>query len=907
MPTSFDAEHGRLREDSTRESNWKRWGPYLAERQWGTVREDYSDSGDCWTYFPHDHARSRAYRWGEDGLLGFTDRECRLCFSLSLWNEKDSILKERLFGLTGPEGNHGEDVKELYYYLDSTPTHSYFKSLYKYPQNEYPYQQLIEENRSRSKEEREYELLDTKLFDNNEYFDISAEYAKNSPDDILIRIKIENRSSNDAPLHIIPTLFFRNTWSWGCKHEGCTMRPNIEQKDNENFLRTKHDTLEPFLFDINSDENQQMPEVLFTENETNVKRLYNVDNPKPYVKDAFNEYIINKRKDLVNPKRRGTKVGLYYRLNVKAKSSATIRLRLYRLLDDGKIPAKLDFKSIDEIIEKRINETNEFYSSTINSKLNKDERNIVRQAYAGLLHSKQFYHYIIDEWIDGDSDIMSASDARKKNIRNKDWLHLYCRDIISMPDKWEYPWFASWDLAFHVVPFAHIDPHFAKTQLRLFLREWYMHPNGQIPAYEFNFGDVNPPVGAWAAWRIYKMSTDKKEERDRSFLESVFLKYLMNFTWWVNRKDPDNQNLFAGGFLGLDNIGVFDRSAKLPEGGTMHQSDGTSWMCFYSLTMFAIAIELAGGVNGSPVIEAYEDMASKFFEHFVQIVDAMNVHGGTGLWDEEDGFYYDQVKCGKTDEITILKSRSLVGVMPLIAVSVLEVERIESLPGFKKRLEWFLKYKPSLRQHMTHRKSTKHDSSEAYLLAIPSEDRLRRMLAYILDENEFLSEYGLRSLSKYHDKHPYVFHGCHQEDQCVSYSPGESKTGMFGGNSNWRGPIWLCINYLVIEALERYHRSYGDDWKIECPTGSGKLMNLKEVSQELARRLVKIFLLDENGKRPCNGDDKIYETDPNFRDLLLFYEYFHGCTGRGLGASHQTGWTALIIQHIEDIAKLRKD
>ncbi|CAF3823937.1 unnamed protein product [Rotaria sp. Silwood1] len=904
MATSSNAEHKRLCEDEARTANWKRWGPYLAERQWGTVREDYSENGDCWNYFSHDQSRSRAYRWGEDGLLGFTDRECRLCFALSLWNEKDPILKERLFGLTGPEGNHGEDVKELYYYLDSSPTHSYFKSLYKYPQNEYPYKQLIEENRRRSKHEHEYEILDTKMFDNNQYFDIFAEYAKNSPDDILIRITIENRSSNDAPLHIIPTLFFRNTWSWGCKHEGCTMRPKIEQKQGENFLRTKHDTLEPFLFDINPDENGQMPELLFTENETNFKRLYNTDNYSPYVKDAFHEYIINKEKNLVNPKQRGTKIGLYYRFNIKAKSSTRIRLRLYRLLDNEQIFNKLNFNDIDQIFEKRIHETEEFYSLIINPKLNQDERNIVRQGYAGLLHTKQFYHYIIEDWIEGDPDIYQSSEIRQINARNKDWLHLYCRDVLSMPDKWEYPWFASWDLAFHVVPFARIDPHFAKEQVRLLLREWYMHPNGQIPAYEFNFSDVNPPVSAWAAWRIYKISINNKGERDRKFLDSVFLKLLMNFTWWVNRKDPKNLNLFAGGFLGLDNIGVFDRSAELPEGGTMHQSDGTAWMCFYSLIMFTISIELAGGINGEPVSEAYEDMASKFFEHFVQIVDAMNVHGGTGLWDDDDGFYYDQVKCGKTDKMTILKTRSLVGVIPLIAVSVLKMEKICCLKGFQKRLNWFLKYKTNLRQHVTKCKS--HDNDDI-LLSIPSEIRLRRMLTYILDEDEFLSEYGLRSLSKYHEKHPYILDPGSEHEQCVSYSPGESTTSLFGGNSNWRGPIWLCINYLIIDALQRYHYAYGDDWKIECPTRSGKMMNLREVSQEIARRLVKLFLLDENGKRPLNGDETIYAKDPYFHNLVLFYEYFHGDTGRGLGASHQTGWTALIIQHIEDLAKLRQD
>lgn len=907
MPKTRDPEHLRLRDDASKKGNWKRWGPYLSERQWGTVREDYSDDGSCWTYFSHDHSRSRAYRWGEDGLLGFTDRECRLCFSLALWNEKDPILKERLFGLTGPEGNHGEDVKELYYYLDSTPTHSYFKSLYKYPQNEYPYQQLIEENRRRSKEEREYEILDTKIFDNSEYFDVFTEYAKNSPDDIVIRITIENRSDKDAPLHVIPTLYFRNTWSWGCKHEGCTMKPKIVQKELENYLRTRHDTLEPFIFDINPDEDGDMPEVLFTENETNFKRLFNAKNFSPYVKDAFHDYIIHKKTDAVNPNRRGTKVGLRYKFNVKAKSSKKIHLRLYRQFTEGQILPRLNSTEIDSIFEKRIDEANRFYSLVLYPSMTQDEANIVRQAYAGLLHTKQFYHYIVEDWLSGDKEISTSSEQRLHNARNKDWEHLYCRDIISMPDKWEYPWFAAWDLAFHVVPFAHVDPDFAKAQVRLFLREWYMHPNGQIPAYEFNFSDVNPPVSAWAAWRIYKMTADKKEERDRPFLESVFLKLLLNFTWWVNRKDPENHNLFGGGFLGLDNIGVFDRSTELPDGSTLHQSDGTAWMCFFAVVMFSISIELAGGVDGEPVIEAYEDMASKFFEHFVQIVDAMNIQGGIGLWDEEDGFYYDNVKCGKTDAVTALKTRSLVGVMPIIAVSVLESKRIDSLPGFQKRLKWFLEYKPQLRQHIGKYKSTKNKGHEAFLLAIPSEERLRRMLAYILDENEFLSPYGLRSLSKYHEKNPFIFEKGTEQEKCVTYTPAESKTAMFGGNSNWRGPIWLCINYLVIEALERYHLAYGDDWKIECPTGSGNMLTLLEVSQELAKRLVKIFLRDENGHRPFNGDDEIYKTDPFFRDLILFYEYFDGDTGRGVGANHQTGWTALIIHHIEKLAKAREN
>ncbi|CAF1239600.1 unnamed protein product [Didymodactylos carnosus] len=848
--------------------------------------------------FPHDHARSRAYRWGEDGLLGIADRECRLCFSFALWNGKDGILKERLFGLSGPEGNHGEDVKEEYFYLDSTPTHSYMKGLYKYPQSAYPYSRLVDENGRRSKYEAEYELVDTGVFNENRYFDVFAEYAKNDPEDILIRLTIINRGPDTSTVHVLPTLFFRNTYSWECTHEGCHMKPKIILEDD--MLRTKHDTLEPFLFDVGKDSDGNTPPILFTDNETNTKRLYGIDNLNPYVKDAFHSYIIDKNVNAVNPKQRGTKVAAHYILSLEPGESKAIHLRLCIAPKDGKL-VKLDQKTFDNIFKQRIEEADLFYGSVIHSKLTNDEANVVRQAYAGLLWSKQFYHYVVEYWKKGDTG--EAPPQRRLEGRNAQWDHLFSRDVISMPDKFEYPWFASWDLAFHMIPFSTIDENFAKSQLRLFVREWYLHPNGQMPAYEFNFSDVNPPVFAWAAWRVYKIA-NHKEKRDRSFLESVFLKLLLNFTWWVNKKDVDGKNLFGGGFLGLDNIGVFDRSEQLPQGGSIQQSDGTAWMGFYALTLLAISLDLAK--DGEKVLEPFEDMASKFFEHFVQIVDAMNCMGGTGLWDAEDGFYYDQVKLSETGKEIRLKSRSLVGIIPLIAVSVLEGDKVDLLPGFRKRFEWFLKYKPDLKAHIGSRKSTKSEGHCSYLLSIPSREQLQQMLKVILDEDEFLSPYGLRSLSKFHEKHPYIFEA-HGDKRSIKYEPGESESGMFGGNSNWRGPIWTPINYLVIEALERYHLYYGDDFQVECPTRSGNIKNLKEVASELSFRLSKLLLRDENGHRPCFGDDKRYQSDPHWRNLLLFHEYFHGDSGKGLGASHQTGWTALILRHIQDLGKEREE
>jgi mannosylglycerate hydrolase MGH1-like protein len=873
---SLEAEDVRLSEDRNRTKNWERWGPYLSERQWGTVREDYSAYGSCWDYFPHDHARSRAYRWGEDGLLGITDRRCRLCFALALWNGKDPILKERLFGLTGSEGNHGEDVKECYFYLDSTPTHSYMRALYKYPQAEFPYWRLIEENRRRGLQAPEFELTAAGVFDDDRYFDVFVEYAKNSPNDILIRIRISNRGPERAKLHLLPTLWFRNTWLWGPIFDECTAKPSLALV-REGLVRAEHGELGEYQFAYD-----KAGEPLFTENETNAMRLFGVQNSSPYVKDAFHEYIIQGRKNAVNPSRTGTKFSPCFALGVDAGGSETIRLRLSAKAESPAEP----FLGFDEIFTQRMQEADAFYASKIPAGMPEEARAVARQGYAGLLWSKQFYHYVIREWLTGDSTQPPPQSNRKQG-RNREWMHLFNRDIISMPDKWEYPWFAAWDLAFHMIPMARVDADFAKQQLILFLREWYMHPNGQIPAYEFAFGDVNPPVHAWAAWRVYKM-TGARGERDRAFLESVFQKLLLNFTWWVNRKDFEGNNLFAGGFLGLDNIGVFDRSHPLPTGGFLQQADGTAWMGFYCLTMLSIALELA---EADPV---YEDMASKFFEHFIGITDAMNSLGGTGLWDEQDGFYYDQLK---VDGRQIpLRTRSLVGLIPLIAVEVIETSQIEKLPGFKKRMAWFLGYREDLKPLMTYCESCSHFCHR--MLAIPTQERLKRVLCYMLDENEFLSPYGLRSVSRIHRERPYVFRVGNEEHR-VEYVPGEGTSYLFGGNSNWRGPIWFPINYLIVEALERYHHFYGDKFKVECPVGSGKMLTLQQVSQELSRRLSSIFLPNQDDVRPFHGNDTRSAKNPHWRNLVLFHEYFHGDTGRGLGASHQTGWTALSVRLLE--------
>ena len=884
-------EQERIAAANARTADWKRWGPYLSERQWATVREDYSEWGNCWDYFPHDHARSRAYRWGEDGLLGFTDHQCRLCFALALWNEKDPILKERLFGLTGSEGNHGEDVKEQYFYLAATPTYSYAKALYKYPQAEFPYGLLVDENRKRGKLDPEFELVDTGVFNENRYFDVFAEYAKNSPNDILIKVTVANRGPDAAILHLLPNVWFRNDWSWGHEEEGSRFKPSIVL-EKENRLALNQDSLGRFFLEAGPDSTGQLPTALFTENETNSHRLWDYGDGNAFVKDAFNEYLVHGKTSAVNPANTGTKAALHYALRVPAGGTQTISLRLFA---ETEAPTDSFGLSFEQTFDARVNDMHAFYDSAFIAKFSDSERDVVRQAAAGLLWSKQFYYYVVEEWLRGDP-ACPRPPASRLGGRNHEWVHLYSRDIISMPDKWEYPWFASWDLAFHVIPISRLDPEYAKEQLILFLREWYMQSNGQIPAYEFAFGDVNPPVHAWAAWRVYKMSA-KAGMRDREFLERAFQKLIINFTWWVNRKDPNGENLFSGGFLGLDNIGVFDRSKPLPNGGTLLQADGTAWMAFYCGTMLSIALELARG-DGTQTDAAYEDMASKFFMHFVQIADAMNHLGGTGLWNEEDGFYYDQVHAD--GRVIPLQTRSLVGLLPLIAVEVLEEETIKRLPGFYHRFQWFMKHRADLAGEISYCQV----GDNRRLLAIPSRQRLERVLRYMLDENEFLSPHGLRSVSKFHGKHPYVFSAGGAE-QRVDYEPAESTTYLFGGNSNWRGPVWFPINFLIVEALERYAHFYGDTLKVECPTGSGQMMNLREVSLELSARLAGIFLPDENGRRPCHGDDARFSTDPHWCNLVNFHEYFHGETGRGLGASHQTGWTALAIGCLADVARNR--
>ncbi|HTL58551.1 MAG TPA: hypothetical protein VL361_22885 [Candidatus Limnocylindrales bacterium] len=881
-----DAEQERLQADAQRVANWKRWGPYLAERQWGTVREDYSPHGTVWDYFPHDQARSRAYRWGEDGLLGITDRQCRLCFALALWNGKDSILKERLFGLSGPEGNHGEDVKECYFYLDSTPTHSYMRALYKYPQAEFPYTKLCEENQRRGRSDPEFELTDTGIFDENRYFDLQVEYAKADPNDILIRITATNRGPEAAPLDLLPTLWYRNTWIWGCKHEGCWVRPHLKQVGGSTIQGDHVDFGKHWLV-AGPGPGGEAPQLLFTENETNTQKLFNAEIWTPCVKDAFHEYLIGGRMGVVNPKQTGTKAAALYRLMLPAGGTAEIRLRLA----DHELPATTSLgQEFEETFRRRMSEADEFYATHLPGGLTADQKALARQAYAGLLWSKQFYHFIIRDWLDGDPQ-QPPPPPEREHGRNSNWTHLYNRDVISMPDKWEYPWYGAWDLAFHTMPLAEVDPTYAKQQLVLFLREWYMHPNGQLPAYEFNFGDVNPPVHAWACWRLYKM-TGARGERDRLFLSRCFQKLIINFTWWVNRKDVEGKNIFAGGFLGLDNIGVFDRSKPLPNGGQLGQADGTAWMAFFCSTMLSIALELA---RDNP---ATEDMASKFFEHFVAITDAINQRGGIGLWDDTDGFYYDQLQLD--GETIPLKVRSLVGLVPLLAVEVLDDDLVQRLPGFKKRMDWFLEHRPDLQSLSSYYCCPEQSGVGRRLLAIPSRERLERVLRYLFDENEFLSPYGIRSVSRVHKQHPYILRMDGAEYR-VDYEPGESSTGVFGGNSNWRGPIWFPINYLLIEALERYHYFFRDSLLVEFPTGSGNRINLQQAANELSRRLTRIFLRDEHGRRPFAGGDSRYADDPHWRDLVLFHEYFHGETGKGLGASHQTGWTALVIRLLENI------
>ena len=881
-------EEERLAESRGRDKHWKRWGPYLSERAWGTVREDYSAGGTAWEYLPHDHARSRAYRWNEDGLAGISDRRQHICFAVALWNGRDPILKERLFGLTGNEGNHGEDVKEYYFYLDSTPTHSYMKYLYKYPQAEFPYAELMAENRRRDKSQPEFELMDTGVFNGDRYFDVQVEYAKADVEDILIRITVSNRGPEPALLRLLPTIWYRNRWSWG----GEDPRPELFETGNSATIELDHDVIGPRWLHC-----EGSPELLFTENETNAQRLFGIRNKTAFVKDGINEYVVKGDTDAVNPARRGTKAAADYQLMLGAGESKVVRLRLTNVdptpsRADERTPAvhATAFAGFDEVFATRLQEADEFYKTVIPEQLSDDAKNVMRQSFAGMLWSKQYYHYVVKEWLDGDPENPTPPDGRK-NGRNHEWGHLFNADVISMPDKWEYPWYAAWDLAFHCVPLALVDSHFAKEQLILLLREWYMHPSGQIPAYEWAFGDVNPPVHAWAAWRVYKIDQKRHGKGDRKFLKRVFHKLLLNFTWWVNRKDAEGMNVFQGGFLGLDNIGVFDRSAPLPTGGFIEQSDGTSWMAMYTLNLLAIALELASEDS------SYEDVASKFWEHFVYIANAMEHRGadGVGLWDEQDGFFYDVLRLPDGTHYP-MKVRSMVGLIPLFAVETLEPELLDKLPGFKRRLEWFIHNRPDLTANLACMETPGRGSRR--LLSIANPEQLRSILQFMLDEGEFLSPYGIRALSRAHDEHPY----CLEVDgmkHCVDYEPAESTSGLFGGNSNWRGPIWFPVNFLLIESLQKFDYYLGENFKVEFPRGSGKMMTLWEVSQELSMRLAKIFLRDGNGRRPVYGGIEKFQSDPHWRDLILFHEYFHGDNGAGLGASHQTGWTGLVSKLLQ--------
>jgi hypothetical protein len=888
------AEDQRLKEWHDHKAHWKRWGPYLSNREWGTVREDYSAGGTAWEYFPHDHARSRAYRWGEDGIGGICDIQQRICFAVAMWNGRDPILKERLFGLTGNEGNHGEDVKEYYFYLDSTPTHSYMKYLYKYPQAAFPYTQLVEENRKRGKSAPEYELCDTGIFNENRYFDVFVEYAKSTEDDVLIRITATNRGPETAPLWLLPTIWFRNRWSWG-RHPGA---PELSAAKNfpQGGAKTSGNgqiyfELSERLYDKCWLIAEGAPTPLFTENETNFERLFGVRNRTPYVKDAFDNYVVHGRQDVVNPAHTGTKGAALYRQDVAAGASFTIRLRLTNEspMDTGAVK-NIFGSSFDNIFSARLKEADEFYASRTPQNFSADAKNVYRQAFAGLMWSKQFYHYDVLQWLQGDPAGPPPPSERWQG-RNRDWTHLNNQDVLSMPDNWEFPWYAAWDLAFHTIPMAMLDPEYAKAQLILLLREWYMHPNGQLPAYEWAFGDVNPPVHAWAAWRVYKIERRIRGKGDRNFLERVFQKLLINFTWWVNRKDPDGMNVFQGGFLGLDNIGVFDRSQPLPTGGHLGQSDGTSWMGIYCLNMLAIALELA---QENP---AYEDIATKFFEHFVYIADAMNNRGGQGieLWDEQDGFYYDVLHFPNGDH-RYLQVRSMVGLIPAFAVLSLEPETLEHLPNFRNRMQWFIDNRPEFRPHLDASMNT--PKGVRRLLCLVSRDRLLRLLSYMLDENEFFSPHGIRSVSKVHQTAPFIMHVDGREYR-VDYQPAESTTPLFGGNSNWRGPIWFPLNFLLVEALQKFHHYYGDAVKVECPKGSGKQMTLWEVAAEVSHRLGRLFLRDENGVRPALANMEQFANDSHWKDLLLFHEYFNGDTGAGLGAIHQTGWTALVAKLLQ--------
>jgi hypothetical protein len=921
------AEERRLEEARARKVHWKRWGPYVSERAWGTVREDYSANGTAWEYLPHDHARSRAYRWNEDGLAGVCDRRQELCLALALWNERDPILKERLFGLTGNEGNHGEDVKEYYFYLDSTPTHSFMRMLYKYPQAAFPYGELVAENQRRGRGAPEFELIDTGVFSENRYFDVAVEYAKLDAEDLLMQITVANRGPDAAPVHVLPTVWFRNTWSWSSDARKPALHARAPLPDSVVIeAQTRRYGQRWIYFD-------GQPELLFTENDTNTRRLYGFDNGALFAKDGINDYVVHGARSAVNPANVGTKASAHYVLMVPAGGTATVRVRLSPLAPERlaapttapliggpaqtmttrrarssesdasvmTVPAAIvaaespivasPFAGFDGMLVQRQQEADEFYAQVIPQDLSTDAAAVMRQSLGGLLWSKQFYHYVIKEWVDGDP-AQPPPPGERRGGRNHAWRHLYNADVISMPDKWEYPWYAAWDLAFHCVPLALVDADFAKEQLLLMLREWYMHPNGQLPAYEWAFGDVNPPVHAWAAWRVYKIEKKRRGVGDRVFLERVFQKLLLNFTWWVNRKDAEGSNVFEGGFLGLDNIGVFDRSAPLPTGGFLEQSDGTSWMAMYSLNLLAIAMELA---RENP---AYEDVASKFWEHFLYIGHAMGHQGknrNQDLWDDEDGFFYDCLRLTGGRRVP-LKVRSIVGLVPLFAVETLEPDLLERQPGFKGRLEWFIEHRDDLIDNVACMRTP--GVGERRLLSVVTADRLRRVLRTMLDETEFLSPYGIRALSRVHREHPYVL-PVNGHDYRVDYEPGESSTGLFGGNSNWRGPIWFPVNYLLIESLQKFHHYFGADFTVECPTGSGQMMTLAEVAAELSRRLTRIFLKDASGRRPVFGDIATFQQDPHWRDYVPFHEYFHGDTGRGVGASHQTGWTGLVAKLLQ--------
>jgi hypothetical protein len=867
----MEAERVRIIEAQRREQHWRRWGPYLAERAWGTVREDYSPDGAAWEYLPFEHAHLRAFRWGEDGIAGICDNHQRLCFALAFWNGRDHILKERLFGLSGQQGNHGEDVKECYYYLDSTPSHSYMKCLYKYPQDEFPYRTLLDVNRGRTRMDREFELIDTGVFDQDRYFDVFAEYAKGDPNDILIRITVVNRASQPATLHLLPTLWFRNTWSWRPGFHKPTLRRSGDG------IHLEEQTLGSFEFTL-----EGRPPLLFTENETNSRALWNWGDPGSFVKDAFHRYLIHGERSAVNPAETGTKACAWYQLDLGPGESRTVRMRL-----TGSTEASRMVQDTDGLFAERILEADEFYSFAPPT-LSDDARNVQRQAFAGLLWSKQFYHFVVETWLKGDPG-QPPPPASRLTGRDFQWIHLYNKDVLSVPDKWEYPWYAAWDLGFHTIPLALVDPEFAKNQLRLFMREWYLHPNGQIPAYEWAFGDVNPPVHAWACWRVFQIDRKLTGHADYGFLKSVFHKLLINFTWWVNRKDASGSNIFEGGFLGLDNIGVFDRSAPLPGGAVLEQSDGTSWMAMYCLNMLKIALELASKVD--PI---YEDIASKFLEHFLYIAHAINGTASGGLWDEADGFFYDGLRFPGKPAVP-LRVRSMVGLIPFFAVDTIEPDVMNCLPGFRRRLEWFVRHRPDLCGNIA---SLSREGVESRrLLSLMVRSRLTRVIERMLNESEFLSPHGIRAVSKYHQDHPFVLQYGDQEYR-VDYEPAESTTGLFGGNSNWRGPIWFPVNYLMIESLQRFHYYYGDDFTVEFPTGSGQRKTLSGVAAELSRRLSRIFLRDKDGRRPVFGGTEKFQNDPHFRDYVCFYEYFHGDNGAGIGAGHQ-GWTTLVAKFLQ--------